>query len=348
MGISLKTHKLLWGRSGNKCAFEECRNDLVADETESDDESIIGDEAHIVSRKEDGPRGKSILTPEERDKYDNLVLLCRKHHKIVDDQHIYYTVEKLNEIKKTHESWVKTSLTIDKSKEKAELAYASYIDEIVKSLDFEHWNAWTSWTFGNSSLAYTRFKAFEDLPNYIIGRFWPNEYIDLENAIFNIKTIVNDFMMVFNKYVDRKSLELKDGEDLETKSIYTESFYKLKFHHDQKVYDDLLSQFEYHTDLITDLMFELTRACNLLIEKIRDYIYPSYREVEGKLLITTGPHMDFSYQTSKLEYSSEEKKEKFQYKGLRDFMTTRETRQSHMGKGISENYFPFDPEKYFG
>ncbi len=105
MSILLKTHKLLWGRSGNKCAIPECRNDLIADETETDDESIIGDEAHIVARNSDGPRGISDMTSDERDKYDNLILLCRKHHKIVDDQPNYYTVEKLKEIKQQHEVW---------------------------------------------------------------------------------------------------------------------------------------------------------------------------------------------------------------------------------------------------
>ena len=31
MSISLKTHKMLWGRAANKCAFPECRKDLVVD-----------------------------------------------------------------------------------------------------------------------------------------------------------------------------------------------------------------------------------------------------------------------------------------------------------------------------
>jgi hypothetical protein len=341
MGISLKTHKLLWGKSGSKCAFEECRHDLIADETETDDESIIGDEAHIVARNVDGPRGISSLTPEERDKYDNLILLCRKHHKIADDQSIFYTVEKLRDIKASHEKWVFESLTVDKIKEKTDLTYASYIDEIVNSLDFEHWNAWTSWTFGNSSMSYARFKAFEELPNYIIGRFWPHVYIDLEDSIYNIKAIVNDLLMVFNKHLDRESLKIREGEDLEVKSIDTERFYSLIYYEDQNVYNELLSQYEYHTDLIDDLMFELTRAGNLLIEKIRNYIYPMYREEGGKLLITTGPHFDFSYRTSKLEYGPEEKLEKYQYKGLWDFMTTRENRDKYMGGGVSKKYLPF-------
>ena len=345
MSISLKTHKLLWGKSGNKCAFEDCRNELIADETVSDDESVIGDEAHIVARKEDGPRGISPLTAEERDKYDNLILLCRKHHKIIDDQYIYYDVDKLRHIKLNHEKWIQDSLTINSEKEKNDLSYASFIDEIIRLLDFEHWNSWTSWTFGDASINYVRFKALELLPNYIIGRFWPNTYSDLEDSIYNIKAIVNDFLMVFNKHIDSKSLRIETDEDLETKSLYTERFYKLIYHTDSAVYDRLLDQYEYHTDLIDDLMFELTRAGNLLIEKIRKYIYPSYREEEGKLLITTGPHFDFSYRTQKLEYNSEEKKEKYQYKGLKDFMTTRENRDHYMGTGENEKYLPFDPSK---
>jgi len=109
MSISIKTLKMLWGRSGNICAFPDCKKELVMDETETDDSSIIGEEAHIVAQKEDGPRGVSDLTPEQRDKYDNLILLCSIHHKLIDDQPNCYTVEKIKKYKKTHEDWIKSS-----------------------------------------------------------------------------------------------------------------------------------------------------------------------------------------------------------------------------------------------
>ncbi len=48
---------MLWGRSGNMCAFPECKKELVMDESETDDPSVIGEEAHIVGRKQTGPRG---------------------------------------------------------------------------------------------------------------------------------------------------------------------------------------------------------------------------------------------------------------------------------------------------
>ena len=56
MSISLKTHKMLWGRSGNRCAFPDCQKELVMDATEIDDESLIGEECHIISKNPNNPR----------------------------------------------------------------------------------------------------------------------------------------------------------------------------------------------------------------------------------------------------------------------------------------------------
>src|SRR5215475_5633875 len=107
MGISLKTHKILWARSGNMCAI--CKNELIVDSIDlNDDPSVTGDEAHIIARKETFTRGDyDSLTPEQRDHYSNLILLCKTHHKQIDDQPAHYTVERLREIKSTHEREVK-------------------------------------------------------------------------------------------------------------------------------------------------------------------------------------------------------------------------------------------------
>lgn len=342
MSITLKTHKLLWGKSGNRCAFEDCKNELIMDETETDDESVIGDEAHIVARKETGPRGISSLSKDDRDKYENLVLLCRIHHKVIDDQHKFYTVEKLNELKKTHEKWVKESLDQDKAKNKADLAYATYIDEIAKKLDFENWIAWTSWLMGNASISHASLESLESLPQYIISRFWPETYLDLENAIYNLKAVMNDLVSTMIKHADRESLKLEEGKDAKVKMVYTETFYKLIYHQDVEVYNRLLEQFVYHNELITDLTLELTRAGNLLIEKIRKYLYPIYREEEGKLLVSYGPLEDLSYKTYKVEYSKVEKEMKHQYLGLKDFMENRKNRDLQIGSGIEMQYFPLE------
>jgi hypothetical protein len=107
------------------------------------------------------------------------------------------------------------------------------------------------------------------------------------------------------------------------------------------VYDRLLEEYEFHIALVDDLGLELTRAGNLIIERIRKHISPMYRDKEGKLLINYGPTMDFSYHSLKVEYSIEEKANKYPYLGLKQFMTEREKRDFSFGKGVSEKHLPF-------
>lgn len=109
MAITDKTRKILWGRSGNRCAM--CRHELVVDATPADDESVVGDECHIISAKGQGPRYDPKFAPEELDAPENLILLCRTHHKMVDDQFETYTAEVLRALKANHEKWVSSALT---------------------------------------------------------------------------------------------------------------------------------------------------------------------------------------------------------------------------------------------
>lgn len=97
---------MLWAKSGSRCAFPTCRQSLIIDETYADGFSIVGDEAHIVAREQNGARGISSLTEQERDEFDNLLLLCKIHHKQIDDQPDTFTVEALHKIKKDHELWI--------------------------------------------------------------------------------------------------------------------------------------------------------------------------------------------------------------------------------------------------
>lgn len=108
MAISDKTRKVLWGRSGNRCAI--CRKELVLEAISLDDRSVVGEECHIVSGQENGPRFDEKYPKDRTDAYDNLILLCRNHHKMVDDQYETYTVDLLCQIKTNHEKWVSERL----------------------------------------------------------------------------------------------------------------------------------------------------------------------------------------------------------------------------------------------
>ncbi|MCE5292050.1 MAG: hypothetical protein LLG14_22800 [Nocardiaceae bacterium] len=70
----------------------------------------VGKIAHIVGQSPDGPRGDSPLTREERDRYENVLLLCDYHHDIVDKQPATFTVELLHRMKADHEAFVEKQL----------------------------------------------------------------------------------------------------------------------------------------------------------------------------------------------------------------------------------------------
>lgn len=110
MGILDKDRKHLWAKSGNICAI--CKHELFLSNKNNEDFNI-GEECHIVSSQLKGPR--HVDNYQDYDSYDNLILLCRNHHKEIDDisNVSIYTKEKLHQIKHEHEKWVSESLTVN-------------------------------------------------------------------------------------------------------------------------------------------------------------------------------------------------------------------------------------------
>lgn len=104
MAITDRTRRMLWGRSAARCAL--CRRHLVEDETDASKASVVGEEAHIIARSPGGPRYVP-LSADQVDHISNLVLLCRIHHKQVDDQVQDFPVETLRFIKAQHESMMR-------------------------------------------------------------------------------------------------------------------------------------------------------------------------------------------------------------------------------------------------
>ncbi len=113
MSISVRTKFILWTRSGSRCAFADCRCELYEETTDNDPDVLLGETAHIVGQGDDGPRHDKPIPGGEIDGYDNLILLCTKHHTIVDRQLQKYSVDKLVQIKTDHERWVDASLSYE-------------------------------------------------------------------------------------------------------------------------------------------------------------------------------------------------------------------------------------------
>lgn len=107
MPVSLKTEKYIWGLFAGRCAI--CRELLVHDGTNGE-RSLIGETAHIVGEKPTAARGHHPLKLSARNEPDNLLLLCRKHHKIIDDNENVYSLTKLHGIRKDHLEWLRFQL----------------------------------------------------------------------------------------------------------------------------------------------------------------------------------------------------------------------------------------------
>ena len=105
MTITSTDRKLLWARAYNSCAL--CKTELTGDADSAALAGIVyGEEAHIVARSIDGPRGRS-GDRSAIDAYVNFILLCAKDHKRIDDQPDFFTLEKVQSIKVNHEKWAR-------------------------------------------------------------------------------------------------------------------------------------------------------------------------------------------------------------------------------------------------
>jgi hypothetical protein len=311
MTIGIKTHKMLWGRAANRCSI--CRIELIEDTSNVIDKSNIGEEHHIITKKDGG-----------KDEYENLVLFCRNHHKIVHSDEIKYPKEKQYEIKKMHEEWVRDKLqNYDESKQKDDELYSVIIDEWVSKIDLYEWEKWSSGLLasGGPVLSEEFNRSLGELCPWLLSRFWPGIYPELESAFLNFRLVLNDMHNLFNKH----SYKLYKDEDF----LRTKQFYKIQ-EWDPKRYELLLRQYVFHVDLVQDLIFELTRAANLIIERIREFIMPSFREKEGKALVMRGLDEHLRYHTILVGYTGEERKG-IPYPGLEEFKNIRKQRDYFIG-----------------
>src|SRR5436190_17573597 len=96
---SRKTVKQLFGLCGNRCAFPKCTVPAV-----DPSGSITVQICHIRGEKRGAARWDESQSDEERQGFDNLLLMCGRHHKVIDDDPDSYTPERLLQIKRAHEA----------------------------------------------------------------------------------------------------------------------------------------------------------------------------------------------------------------------------------------------------
>lgn len=321
VAISVRDRILLWGRSGNRCAFPGCRRLLTREAEETGRDTNLSQEAHIIAESEDGPRGKSPITRAQRDAYPNRILLCLEHHKIVDDDPDHWTVDRLLEMKAEHEAWVESVTSADDDAAlAAALIYADVIQRVEAKLDFDAWDLWTSGLLAPTPwIDREVLERIERLRQWLFRRPWPKRLPDVEEAFENLRRILDDLAMV---------CQLGLEEDLGRRRLVPE--YKKRWVDD---YNEHAEQFNWTVDLIHDMTMELTRAANLVCDRIRNRIDPLYRWEEGVIMVERmgdGLHSNRIRPT----YSADDLRDR--YPGLERFLDVRSTRDIVYGQGRNE------------
>jgi hypothetical protein len=320
MSISLTTRKRLWQRCGNRCA--KCRCELHEDAAGYDAPSILGEECHILGDKPNSARYNDPLPHEERDLYQNLIILCSKCHKIIDDQENTYSVEDLRKLKADHEQWVRDTLgSGDPAKERDEIIYTTFIDEWSRQADLDHWEVWGSYMLsdGQPKMNREHYEQLRRLDTWLFSRTWPERYPQLRASFENFHMVLRDFLNAFAKHAEPTG---RDRDLLET----------VKFYKRGEIVDGqyvLARVFDHHVELVEDLFLELTRAANYVCDRVRETISSTFRLKEGVVIITYGI---LTITHERPEYRGSERIER-PYPGVNEFYSVREFRDSHFGKG---------------
>jgi len=126
MNLSVKDRKILWAKAGNHCSYrfgtDICDHSLVKEDAGGQN-VVIGVECHIVGEKPSSARYSDNCPT--RESYDNAILLCSIHHKMVDDNPVVYSVATLQQMKREHEDAVSAG-----SREQLDFRDSEFITEV--------------------------------------------------------------------------------------------------------------------------------------------------------------------------------------------------------------------------
>lgn len=105
----------LFTRAAGRCQFRGC-NDLLIEHHVTKGIGVFAEKAHIVAYSKQGPRGAKDR-PADINSIDNLMLLCARCHKLVDDDPAQYPVERLRADKAAHEERIRRLTSLDQNYE---------------------------------------------------------------------------------------------------------------------------------------------------------------------------------------------------------------------------------------
>ena len=128
----------------------------------------------------------------------------------------------------------------------------------------------------------------------------------------NLGLLVSDFELVYSQHAEK----FDEGR------YVVERFYKRLSPNPN--YERDLAAYNEHVMLVSDMLFELARLCNLILYSIRLF-YPDYKRELGILHIDTRiTAPDLLYREAEISDSP--------YPGLKEYIKVRLTRETHLGR----------------
>lgn len=191
--------------------------------------------------------------------------------------------------------------------------YLNAFDHIFDLLDIDHFTQW-----GNNCAVsdYAKLSAdvynnLDEVVGYIKSRPNHSSYQSWDALRTNLGELVTDFERVFSLHIAQFGAN----------NYYVEPFYKVRPFNEK--YEKDVEAYRQHVFLISDMVFELARLCNLILYRIR-LMYPDYRNELGVLYLENDLSApDLVYAESEISDSP--------YPGLDEFIKVRLTREVHYG-----------------
>lgn len=291
-----KDLKLLWARSAGLCAICKCK--LTHDKKSKKESYISGEHAHIIGDKEGAARGKSILTPKERDSYHNRILLCSHCHTEIDKNEEDFPAEKLFMIKSQHEMELQENIG-DLYHSKISVEKTIYDNLIVSVIELCHllnWTAWTSWALGPiPQWRYDHIQNINQFREQVHRAIWPKSNPELEKAIQTISFTLGNAIDTFFEH-----------SELNGTMVVAVQYYKIG-KYDPVMYNKELDEFNKWISDCHRWIVEATKAVNWFADIVRRDIDPLFFVEKGKFLIEYGPCEDLMYYHAIPEYTAKEK-----------------------------------------
>ena len=144
----------LWIKSAGRCEFSGCNEPVWYNGLTLSDGNFA-EVAHIIGASQDGPRGNKD-SEDLQQEFSNLMLLCSKCHKEIDDNEDKYPADLLRTWKKEHEDRISLITSIKQNHHSHIVTYKANVGQHSPTFDFKY------------------------LANYLLPNYYPAQTIDIQ------------------------------------------------------------------------------------------------------------------------------------------------------------------------